>query len=191
VDARGGEADDGVASLDAGAVDQRIAVHDADAGRGEVQLILAVHARELGGLAADQSDAGGAAHLRRALDELGDLLELDRVRGDVVEQDQRLGPDGDHIIDAVRSHVLAAEPERTAWLRNDWLRSDRVGRGGEIAPVAERMQSREGAELPRARRLDRRAEAFDDRSRGRERHAGGLVRRLSPGQESECRGIVR
>ena len=42
-------------------------------------------------LAADERDAGRAADLGGALDELGDLVELDLVRRDVVEQHQRLG----------------------------------------------------------------------------------------------------
>ena len=45
---------------------------------GEVELALAVDAGQLGGLAADERDAGLAADLGGALDELGDLLEVDR-----------------------------------------------------------------------------------------------------------------
>ena len=72
------EADDDVAGLDRRAVEQRVAIDDADARAGEVELVLAVDARQLGRLAADERAAGRAADLRRAFDELGDLLELDR-----------------------------------------------------------------------------------------------------------------
>ena len=75
----------------AGAVDQRVAVDDADARAGEVELVLAVDAGQLRRLAADQRDARRAADLGGALDELGDLLELDVGGGDVVEQEERLG----------------------------------------------------------------------------------------------------
>ena len=57
-----------------------VAVDDADAGRGEVELAVAVDARELGRLAADQRHAGGAADLGGALDQLRDLLEIDARR---------------------------------------------------------------------------------------------------------------
>src|SRR6476620_11078423 len=43
VDAGGGEAEDDVARLHPGTVDQRVAVDDPDAGRGEVELVLPVH----------------------------------------------------------------------------------------------------------------------------------------------------
>ena len=84
------EPDHGVAGLYARAVDQVGAVDDADAGGGEVELALAVDARELRRLAADQRTAGRAADLGGALDELGDLLELELGGGDVVEQEERL-----------------------------------------------------------------------------------------------------
>ena len=77
VDARGGKPTTASPALDAGAVDQVVAVDDADAGAREVELAVAVDAGQLGRLAADQRAAGRAADLGRALDELGDLLELD------------------------------------------------------------------------------------------------------------------
>ena len=84
-----GRADDDVAASPRGAVDHALAVDDADARRREVELPLAIDARQLGGLAAEERAPGFAADLGRSLDELGDLLELDPVGGDVVEQDER------------------------------------------------------------------------------------------------------
>ena len=78
--AGGGKADDVVARFDRRAVDHAVALDDPDAGRGEVELALAVDARQLGRLAADQRDAGRAADLGGALDEVGHLLEVDRGR---------------------------------------------------------------------------------------------------------------
>ena len=92
VDSRRREADHDVAGLDRRAVERL--VDDADAGSGEVELSVAVDAGQLGRLAADERDAGGAADLGGALDELRHLLELDLPGGDVVEQDQRLGAAG-------------------------------------------------------------------------------------------------
>ena len=85
-----------------------------------------------------------------------------RVGRDVVEQDQRLGAARDHVVDAVRGHVGAAVPQRAALARDDRLRADRVGGGGEQAAVVERMEAREGAEAGRAGRLHGRAQALDD-----------------------------
>ena len=71
VDAGRREADHDVAGLDRGAVERL--VDDADARAGEVELAVAVDARELGRLAADERDARLTADLRRAFDELRHL----------------------------------------------------------------------------------------------------------------------
>ena len=128
------------------AVDQRVAVDDADARRGEVELALAVHVRHLGGLAADQRDARRAADLRGALDQLRHLLELDPGGGDVVEQDEGVGAAGDDVVDAVRRHVGAAVAEQAAGAGDHRLRADGVGRGGEEPMLVERVEGGEGAE---------------------------------------------
>jgi hypothetical protein len=89
VDAGGGEAEDDVARLHPGTVDQRVAVDDPDAGRGEVELVL----RYTSGISAVSPPISATPAVRqtfrRALDELRDLLELDPGGGDVVEQDER------------------------------------------------------------------------------------------------------
>src|SRR5438105_2044913 len=76
-----------VARFTARPVDQPLALDEAHAGPREVELLLPVDARQLRGLAADQRAAGLAADLRRALDELGDLLQVEPVRGHVVEEE--------------------------------------------------------------------------------------------------------
>ena len=110
--ARRGQPDDVVPSGDGRAVDQPVALDDPDAGGGEVELALVIHPR-LGRLAADQRDARFAADLGGALDEVGDLFEVEAAR-DVVEQDQRVGAARDHVVDAVRRHVGAAGVQRPA-----------------------------------------------------------------------------
>jgi hypothetical protein len=67
-----------------------------------------VDPRQLGCLAADQRNTGSAADVGRTFDEVGHLLEIELTRGNVVEQDQRIGPTGDHVVDAVRRHVGTA-----------------------------------------------------------------------------------
>ena len=164
-----------VALLDARAVDQPVALDDADAGAREVELVVAVDAGQLGGLAAEEHAARGAADLGRALDELGHLLGLDRVRGDVVEQEERVGAGREHVVDAVRGEVGPARAQAAALAREDQLRADAVGRGGEQAPVVERVEAGEGAEARRPGRLDGRAQALDDGLALRDRDSGRLV----------------
>src|SRR4051812_5412998 len=178
VDAGRREAEDDVARLDPGAVDQRLAVDASDTGRCEVELALLIHVRHLRRLAADQRDTRRAADLRRALDELSDLLELDPGGGDIVEQHERLGAAGDDVVDAVRSHVGAAVAQQAAGTRDHRLRADGVRRGGKQARLVERMECREGAEALRPRRFDRGAQPFDDRPGRGERNAGRVVRAL-------------
>ena len=91
MDARGRQTDDDVSLPHPRAVDQAVALDDADARAGEVELLVAVDPGQLRGLAADERDACLAAHLRCALHQLGDLLELDAVRSHVVEEDQWVG----------------------------------------------------------------------------------------------------
>ena len=143
-------------------------------GGGEVELALAVHVRELGGLAAEERHAGLPTDLGRSLDELGDLLEVEPGRGDVVEQEERVGARRDHVVDAVRGHVGAARAERSraAARRSASCRSSPSRR--RAAALVEREETGERAEPGRARRLDCGAQALPRRHR---RSRGRLPRR--------------
>ncbi len=176
VNAGRGKPDDDIALVHGRTVDQAVALDDADACRCEVELIVAVDVRELRRLAADERHACRAADLGGAFDELRDLLEVDPVRRDVVEQEQRLRARRDHVVDAVRGHVGPARPQRAAVPGDDRLRPDRVHRGGEQAPLVERIEPGEGAEARGSGRLDGRAETADDGLGGRERDARSGVR---------------
>ena len=129
---------------------------------------------------------------------------VDRVGGDVVEEEERLGAGREHVVDPVRGEVGAAPAELPGAAPEHELRADRVGRGGEQPPLVDREEARERAEAAldrrRAGRLDRGAQAVDDRLGGRERDPGGgvglLLRtpratssadRLTP-QVEPCRG---
>ena len=106
--ARGLPADHDVAGLHARAVDHRLPIDDADARTGEVEFFLAIDAGELRRLAPEQRAASFAADLGCSLDQLGHLLEIDRVRGDVVEQEERLGAGRQDVVDAVGREIAAA-----------------------------------------------------------------------------------
>ena len=176
MDAGGGEADHDVAFTDRRAVDETLAVDEPDAGPGEVELVVAVDPGQLGGLAAEQCDAGGAADLGGTFDQLRDLVQRDPVRGDVVEEEERVGARRQHVVDAVRREVGAAGAQRAALAREDQLRPDAVGRGREQAPVVERVEPGERAEAGGPGGLDGRPKPLDDRIGGREGHSGGRVR---------------
>ena len=129
----GRQADDRVADFDARAVDQPLALDDPDTRAGEVELVVLVDPGKLCRLPADERDAGVAADLRRALDELCDLLEVDPVRGDVVEEEERIGAARQDVVDAVRGEVGAAVAKRAARAREDQLGADGVRGGGQQA----------------------------------------------------------
>src|SRR5205823_10250402 len=101
---------------------------------GEVELLVAVDPRELGRLAPDQHAARRAAYLRRALDELGDLLWVDARRRRVVEEEERPRAGRQDVVDAVRGEVGAAVVQASALAREHELRADAVGGRGEEAP---------------------------------------------------------
>src|SRR5207302_11227298 len=178
VDAGGEEADHCVSGDDARAVDQLGPLDDPDARGREVELALAVDARQLGRLAADQRAARGAAYLGGALHELGDLVEIELGGGDIVEQEQRLGAGRDHVVDAMGGHVGAAVAEPAPVAGHNRLRPDRVERGGEQPAVVKRIEAGEGAEALRTRRLDRGTKPVDHVHGLRQRDAGRLVRVL-------------
>ena len=192
------EADHDVAGLNARTIDQLRALDDTDARRRKVELFVAVHVGHLGRLAADERDVRFAADLGGALDQLGDLLEVETRRGHVVEQEQRPRARRDHVVDAVRGHVRAAVAERAARPGDDRLRSDRVHRGRKEAPLVERVEPGEGPEPCRAGRLDRLAQPFDHPLGRGERNARVRIclathRRESmtrPGYPKSSRGVA-
>ena len=144
---------------------------------------------QLGRLAAEDRAAGLAADVGRALDELGDLLHVDRVGSDVVEEEQRLGSRREHVVDAVRGEIRAAPAKAVAAAAQHELRADRVGRRGQQAMIVDREEPRKRAERAgdpgRRSRGDSRAEPIDDRVGGRERDPGSGVRLLGRGHGTE------
>ena len=147
MEAGGGQAEHCVPGLDPGAVDQPVAGHEADAGAGEVDLARSVDAGHLGALAAEDRAAGLAADRGGALDELRDLGRVERVRGDVVEEEERVGARRQHVVDAVGGEVCAGPRQAPRFALEHDLRPDPVRRGCEQARLVERVETRERPEL--------------------------------------------
>ena len=117
-----------VAGTDAPAVDHAPALHHTEGEAGDVVLAAPVEGRQLGGLAADEAAAGeptaagDAAHERRA------ATDVERAGREVVEEEERLGADGEEIVDAHRdeidaNRVVTIEGEGDAQLRADAVRT--------------------------------------------------------------------
>ena len=162
VHARRREADHDVAGLDARAVDQPLPFDDADAGAAEVDLLLAVDTGKLGRLATEDRASCRAADVRSTLDEVGDLLGIDRVGCDVVEKEERLGAGGEDVVDAVRRQIGTAPAQLPGAPREHELGANRIGGGGEHTSLVD------GKAGPRTTER-----ALDARGRGgrRRRHA--------------------
>ena len=111
----------------AAAVDQALAVDDADDEAGEVVLAVGVEARHLGGLAAEQRAAVLAAGRGHAADDrLGDVRRQPAGR-EVVEEEQRLGALHQDVVDAVVDEIDADRVVPVGQERDLQLGADAVG----------------------------------------------------------------
>jgi hypothetical protein len=70
------------------------------------------------------------------------------VRGDVVEQEEGLRTGREDVVDAVRRQVLARVAQPPGPAREDELRPDAVGRGGEQQPLVQRIEPGEPPNAP-------------------------------------------
>ena len=180
VKAARGEAEHHVARAAGRAVDDLVPLHDPDHRPGEVELALPVDAGQLGRLAAEDGAPGFAADRRGAGDELGDLGEVERRSGNVVEEEERLGAGRQKVVRAVRGQVAPGVGEPARALREDELRADAVRRRGQKPLVVEREEAGEPAEPARhgfrPGRLDRRPQPLDHLLGLRQRDTGLAVR---------------
>ena len=71
------------------------------------------------------------------------------MRGDVVEEEERLGARRQHVVDAVGGEIGAAVAQAAGLPGEHELRPDAVGRGGEQPPLVEREEAREASEHAR------------------------------------------
>jgi hypothetical protein len=104
-----GEAEDRVALGDRGAVDQPVALDDADAEADQLDLALGVDAGHRRGLAAEQRAARAPAALGHPAQRLPCARALELRHRHVVEEHQRLGA-LDH--EVVHHHRHAVDPDR-------------------------------------------------------------------------------
>ena len=161
------------------AVEHRVALDDADHEAGEVEVARPVEVGHVGGLAAEQRDAVLAAGGPDALDDL-DAPRLRQVgRRQVVEEEERLGADGDHVVHVVVHDIAAGGLEAAQGGLQQHLRADAVGGGDEyrvaeaVAQVEEAGEAAEAAEHLGARRAPRDVGvAPDGRVGGVDIHAG-------------------
>ena len=154
-----GEAEDDVARREIAARQDPVALDRADGEAGEVVVALAVEARHLRGLAADQRGAGHAAALRDPLDDARRRLHVERGGGEIVEEEERLGALHDEVVDAHRDEVDADRAVLAAIDGDLQLGADAVGRGDQdrVAEagrlqVEERPEAAESAEHARPAR---------------------------------------
>ena len=120
-----------VADLDPVRAEHGVGLDHADAGRRQVVLVRPQHARVLGGLAAEQRAAGGAAAVGDAGGDGGHLVRHHLAAGDVVEQEQRLGAARHQVVHDHRDEVDPDGVVHVHLLGDDQLGADPVGRRGE------------------------------------------------------------
>ena len=101
-----GEADERVAGPGRGAVEQPVALDDADAEAGQVELVGLHQARVLGRLAADERAAGQRGSRRRSPPTSAATRSgIEPPDRDVVEEEERLGAGADDVVGAHRDEV--------------------------------------------------------------------------------------
>ena len=139
-----------VARFDRGAVDEPVPLGDADAEAGEVELPVAVDAGHDRRLPAQQRRPGPHAALRHARHDGREPVRVVPVEGDVIQEEQRLRPQAEHVVHAHRRQIDAdgvVFPRREGDLQ---LRADPVGAAdqhgvGELGDVREPEQPRKPA----------------------------------------------
>ncbi len=105
--ARRWQPDQHVARADVAARQHLAALHRAHGKAGEIVVVARVHARHLGGLPADQRAAGLAAALGDARHHRPGHLHVELPGGEIIEEEQRLGPLRQQVVDAHGDEVDA------------------------------------------------------------------------------------
>ena len=125
------------------------ALDHADAEAGEVVAAGGVHARHLGGLAAEQGAAGLPAAVGDAAHHLRGLGRVEPPAGVVVQEQQRPGAVGQDVVGAHRHQVDADGVAAAAALRQQQLAADAVGAAHQHRlrePGRQPVQAAEAAE---------------------------------------------
>ena len=107
VEAVGGQTNEDVADLDGFAGNDFVAGDGSDDGSGEIVLVVGIEAGHLGGFAADEGAAVGAAGFAETLDDGLDGGVVELAGGEVVEEEERGRALYGDVVDAVVDEVLA------------------------------------------------------------------------------------
>ena len=146
------------------AVDQVPARHDADDEPRDIVLAVGVEARHLGGLAAEQRAAVGAARAGQPLDNLHGDVRIQPPGGQIVEEEERVGTLHEDVVDAVVDEVDADRRVHAGHERDPQLGPDAVGARDEHRIVAARVtEPEEPAERPDLGQHPRRERAARER----------------------------
>ncbi len=111
MDAGGGERQHHVAGGDVATRQYAVTLDRADGESGEIEVLACIHAGHFGGLAADQRRAGLAAALGDARDDSRPGLRVELPGGEIIEEEQRLRPLDDEVVDAHGDQVDADRVE--------------------------------------------------------------------------------
>ena len=138
--------------FDSAAVDHRLAINHADDAACQIVFALAIHARHLRGLSADQGTARRTACLREASEDLIENWRLQPFGTDVIEKEQR--PRAEHrdvvhaVIHEIGTHgVVPVHGEGDLQLRADAIHArdqDRLAHPGKVR----REETAESADFP-------------------------------------------
>ncbi len=181
-----GHRDHDVPGTDPAGAEELAGLDHAGGGAGDVVLVGLQQAGVLGGLAAHQGAAGGHAGLGDALDDRRDPFGYDATGGDVVGQEQRLGPADDEVVDQHADEVEADGVVLVEGLRDGDLGADAVGGareqrlvvGLERARVEEPGETADAADhLGATGLVDPDPHQLDGLVTGLDRDAGRLVGR--------------
>src|SRR5262249_25877119 len=129
--ARAGEAEHLVAGARATAVDDGLALDDADTEAGHVEVAGLVEVRQDRRLAADERTIGVHAAVADALDELPRQFGVVLRHGEVVEEHQRFAAGAEAVVDGHGDEVDADRVVLVAQHRNLELAADAVGAGDD------------------------------------------------------------
>ncbi len=127
MEAAGSEAQDRVALLDGGAVDQLAPLRQTDAETGHIEFPRRVEPGHLGHLPADERAPRLAAAFGHAGHDTRHLGGQQPADGDVVEEEDGTGPDREDVVYRHRHQVDADGVETAGLLREQQLGADAVG----------------------------------------------------------------
>ena len=180
------QAEDDIADLGCGPVEQVRPFDHADTTSRQVERIVGHQPRMLGGLAAHERTARLTATGRDRADELGDAFRDDMPDRDVIEERKRFGAAADDVVGAHRHEIDADRVEAKESSRDRRLRADAVGGGDQQRFAVSRGDGDRATEptepadhLRPPRRFDFRAHEIDRAVTGRDIDARCPVRAAS------------